>query len=141
MDPGVQRVCGLLLRSRLLAAEEAKAVYLRWRAETKHTARNAKRFTKWLVANGYLTAYQATLLARGHTEGFFLGEYKILERLGRGRMAGVYQAVHRSGQVVAIKVLPPSKAKDPALLARFQREARLAMQLQHPNVVRALEVG
>ncbi|MCI0460070.1 MAG: protein kinase [Gemmataceae bacterium] len=141
MDPGVQHVVGLLLRSRLLTADEAKALYQRWRAETKHGRRDGKRFTKWLVANGSVTEYQAALLARGHTEGFFLGAYKILERLGRGRMAGVYKAVHHGGQVVAVKVLPPSKAKDPALLARFQREARLAVRLHHPHVVRALEVG
>ena len=38
----------------------------------------------------------------------------MLDRLGQGRMAGVYKAVHRLGQIVAIKVLPPSKAKDAA---------------------------
>jgi serine/threonine protein kinase len=43
--------------------------------------------------------------------------------------------------VVAIKVLPPSKAKDPASLARFQREARLAMRLNHPNVVHTFQTG
>src|SRR5262249_20791579 len=72
---------------------------------------------------------------------FFLGEYKILDRIGRGRMAGVYKAVHQLGQVVAIKVLPPSKAKDPRTLGRFTREARLALKLKHPNVVRAFQVG
>ena len=66
-----------------------------------------------MVANRYLTEYQATLLARGHADGFFLSEYKILDRLGKGRMAGVYKAQHQLGQVVAIKVLPPSKAQDP----------------------------
>src|SRR5262249_15091776 len=55
--------------------------------------------------------------------------------------AGVYKAIHQLGQVVAIKVLPPSKAKDPHMLARFLRESRLAMRLKHPNVVRAFQVG
>src|SRR5262249_38290377 len=64
------------------------------------------------------------------------------DRIGRGRMAGVYKAVHAgSGQVVAVKVLPPSKAKHPPLLARFQRESRLALRLKHPNVVRTFQVG
>jgi serine/threonine protein kinase len=52
-----------------------------------------------------------------------------------------YKAQHRLGQVVAIKVLPPSKARDASLLARFQREARLALKLKHPNVVRAFQMG
>ena len=56
-------------------------------------------------------------------------------------MAGIYQAVHRLGQPVAIKVLPPSKARDPQLLARFQREARLAVRLKHPNVVRTFHIA
>jgi serine/threonine protein kinase len=43
--------------------------------------------------------------------------------------------------VVAIKVLPPSKSKDPHLLARFQRESALAVRLKHPNVVRAFQTG
>lgn len=141
MESAVQHVVGLLLRSRLLTTEEAKRLYQRWLAEAKPAVRDGERFTQWLVANQYLTEYQATLLARGHTEGFFLGEYKILERLGRGQMAGVYKAVDRQGQRVAIKVLPPSKARAPQLLARFQREAQLALRLQHPHVVRALQSG
>jgi serine/threonine protein kinase len=94
-----------------------------------------------MVANRYLTEYQSTLLARGHADSFFLNEYKILDRLGKGRMAGVYKAQHRLGQVVAIKVLPPSKAKEPTLLGRFQREAKLALLLRHPNIVRTFQTG
>jgi pimeloyl-ACP methyl ester carboxylesterase len=59
-------------------------------------------FTRWLVAKHYLTEYQAALVAKGYTEGFFIQNYKILERLGKGRMAGVYKAVHQLGQVVAM---------------------------------------
>src|SRR5262249_33292544 len=66
---------------------------------------------------------------------------RILDRLGKGRMAGVYKARHELGQVVAIKVLPPSKARDPQFLARFQREARLASRLNHPNIVRVFQGG
>jgi serine/threonine-protein kinase len=62
-------------------------------------------------------------------------------RIGRGRLVGVYQAVHPQGQVVAIKVLPPAKAADPQVMARFQRESRLAMRLQHPNVIRTFQAG
>src|SRR5437773_1852188 len=136
-----QNVYGLLLRSKLLPAEEARALYERWQKEAKEAASDAGQFTKWLVGSRHLTEYQASLLARGHADGFFLNHYKILDRLGRGRMAGVYRAVHPLGQIVAIKVLPPSKAKEPLLLARFQREARLAVRLKHPNVVRAFQVG
>src|SRR5919198_4677227 len=141
MELTVQNVYGLLLRSRLLSREDAKAMFARWQAEAGSAASNLARFAAWMVSNRYLTAYQAGLLARGHADSFFLNEYKILDRLGKGRMAGVYRAQHRLGQVVAIKVLPPSKAKDPMLLARFQREAKLARKLRHPNIVRTFQVG
>jgi serine/threonine protein kinase len=141
MELTVQNVYGLLLRSRLLPLEEARAMFARWNQEAKDAAGNIGQFGKWMVANKYLTEYQATLLARGHADGFFLGQYKILDRLGKGRMAGVYKAQHETGPVVAIKVLPPSKAKDVALFGRFQREARLAVKLKHPNVVRTFQTG
>ena len=102
---------------------------------------NLSRFAAWLVAHKFVTEYQASLLVRGHADGFFLNEYKILDRLGKGRMAGVYKAQHRLGQIFAIKVLPPSRAAEPNLLGRFQREAKLAMRLKHPNIVRTFQVG
>lgn len=135
----MQNMCGLLLRSRLLSADEVKTLQRRWQAEAK--GGNAPAFLRWLVAHQQLTEYQANLLAKGHADSFFLGHYKILERIGRGRMAGVYKAVHPLGQIVALKVLPPSRSKNPQLLARFQREARLSLRLRHPNVVRSFQIG
>src|SRR5262245_9235230 len=141
MELTVQNVYGLLLRSKLLPAEEVKALYAVWQAEAKEGAGDPVKFAAWLVSRKHLTEYQAALLARGHADGFRVNEYTILERLGKGRMAGVYKARHRLGQVVALKVLPPSKAKDATLLARFLREADLALRLRHPNIVRGFQVG
>jgi eukaryotic-like serine/threonine-protein kinase len=141
MELTVQNVYGLLIRSKLLTIDEARAMFSRWQTEAGDNAKNLVRFASWMVANKYLTEYQATLLARGHADGFFLDEYKILDRIGKGRMAGVYQARHPLGQRVAVKVLPPSKARDTVLLARFQREAKLALKLRHANIVRGFQVG
>jgi serine/threonine protein kinase len=141
MDLTVPNLYGLLLRSRLLPLDDAKAMFARWQEEAKEGAGDLAGFSAWLVSNKYLTEYQASLLAKGHADDFFLNEYVILERLGKGRMAGVYKARHKLGQVVAIKVLPPSKAQEANLLARFHREARLALRLQHPNIVRAFQTG
>lgn len=141
MELTVQNVYGLLLRSRLMEIDAARSMFDRWNKEAGDQAANLVRFARWMVENKYLTEYQATLLARGYADGFFLNQYRILDRLGKGRMAGVYRAQHESGAVVAIKVLPPSKARDRALLSRFHREAKLAVRLKHPNVVRTFEVG
>jgi serine/threonine protein kinase len=141
MDFSVENLCGLLIRSKLLTPDEIKGIYQGWLDAAKDNAASAPQFLRWLISNEHLTEYQASLIGKGHADDFFLNQYKVLDRLGRGRMAGVYKAVHRLGQVVAIKVLPPSKAKDPQILGRFQREARLAAKLKHPNVVRSFQVG
>src|SRR4051812_14035463 len=121
MELSVQNVFGLLLRSKLLGPDEARAMFERWQTEARGNAGNVAEFARWMVANRYVTEYQATLRPRGPPDFFSLNQYRVLDRLGRGRMAGVYKALHRLGQTVAIKILPPSKAKDPHLLARFQR--------------------
>ena len=133
-------LAALIVRSRLMGADELKGA-LRHLKPTGSDAADLEVVRRTLVGGKHLTEYQAALLMRGHADGFFLGPYSILDLIGKGRMAGVYKAVHLSGQVVAIKVLPPSKAKDPDVLARFQREARLLTRLNHPNVVRAFQVG
>lgn len=141
MELTVENMCGLLIRSRLLTPDGVKGMYARWQAESKNATGDVAQFGKWLAANGYLTSYQSALLARGQADCFFLNEYKILDRIGQGRMAGVYKAQHHLGQIVAIKVLPPSRAKDAQMFARFQREAKLALCLRHPNIVRGFQVG
>jgi eukaryotic-like serine/threonine-protein kinase len=66
--------------------------------------------------------------------------YRILGVLGSGGMGTVFKAVHRLlERPVVIKVLRPELIRDPELLERFRREARLAAKLAHPNVVTVYE--
>ena len=68
--------------------------------------------------------------------GTRLGSYKILSAIGAGGMGEVYRAEHvKLGRDVAIKVLPSDLASDPERLKRFEREARSASALNHPNIV------
>ncbi len=137
----VENFCGLIMRSKLLSPEAVQQLCQRWR-QSAPDPKDTKAFAHWLVQQNQLTEYQAALLLHGYADNFFLGPYKILERIAQGRMAGVYRAVHvDSGQVVALKVLPPSSAKDPTLLGRFLRESELARQLVHPNIVRTFDAG
>jgi serine/threonine-protein kinase len=70
------------------------------------------------------------------------GVYRILELIGGGGFADVYLARDlRSNAVVALKVLHPHMARDPAMLERFDREARLAQRLSEPHIVRILDSG
>src|SRR5205085_7942143 len=101
----------LIVRSRLLSADAIQGT-LKIIKPTGKEAQDVDALRRALVVHKQLTEYQAALLVRGHSEGFFLGPYRILELIAKGRMAGVYRAAHESGQIVAIKVLPASKAKD-----------------------------
>ena len=74
--------------------------------------------------------------------GAVVGEhYELLDELDRGGMGRVYKARdRRSGDEVAIKLLDvPELAASPAMEARFRRKARIALEVQHPNVVRTLD--
>jgi serine/threonine protein kinase len=69
-------------------------------------------------------------------------QYLIEDEIGRGGMAVVYRARDlRLERLVAIKVLPPELALDPALGARFTREAQTAAQLAHAHIVPIYDVG
>ena len=69
-------------------------------------------------------------------------QYQIEDEIGRGGMAVVYRARDlRLERLVAIKVLPPELALDPALGARFTREAQTAAQLAHAHIVPIFDVG
>jgi serine/threonine protein kinase len=74
--------------------------------------------------------------------GTFLNRYELLEPLRSGRLSEVYRARDASiGRLVAIKVLPTSLAAEPGWLKRFEQEARLVGQLDHPNILNIHDVG
>lgn len=71
-----------------------------------------------------------------------LGKYVIERKLGQGGMGTVYLAKHSDlKKLVALKVLPQDKAKNPILVRRFKAEAQAAAQLEHPNIVAVYDTG
>jgi serine/threonine protein kinase len=93
-----------------------------------------------LVRQGILTSFHTANLLQGRWRGFYVDKYRLLEVIGAGGMGQVYLAEHKvMRRLVALKVLTLKPGADPSLLLRFQREARAAAALDHPNIVHAFD--
>jgi eukaryotic-like serine/threonine-protein kinase len=96
----------------------------------------AKAVARHLISVGKLTKFQAERLLIGKTDGFQLGQYRVLEEVGRGGMGRVYKAVHQiMGRHVALKVLAPELTKTERARELFLKEIRGVARLNHANIV------
>ncbi|HEY6222007.1 MAG TPA: serine/threonine-protein kinase, partial [Candidatus Eisenbacteria bacterium] len=74
--------------------------------------------------------------------GSRLGPYEVVSPIGAGGMGEVYRAVDtRLGRSVAVKILPENLSSQPERLRRFEKEARAASSLNHPNIVTIYDIG
>jgi len=98
--------------------------------------------TAELIRRGLITGYQIGALSAGRGHDLVYGQFIVLEKIAEGETGEVFRALDRTtNQVVALKTLTDVSATSPETVARFQREAQVILQLDHPNIVRALEVG
>jgi response regulator RpfG family c-di-GMP phosphodiesterase/serine/threonine protein kinase len=130
-----------LLAGSLILAEDWDSLPEPARAEIQGCADRAALLVL-LVEHGLLTEYQAGRVSAGKTFGLVLGNYRVLDRLGVGGMGVVFRAEHVCmRRQVAVKVLSLSRDQPSKLLTRFYAEVRAIAQLQHPNIVAAIDAG
>ncbi|MCM2369960.1 serine/threonine-protein kinase [Aporhodopirellula aestuarii] len=94
------------------------------------------------IAAGFVPQGQVDNAEASETSEKILGDFRLLEEIGRGGMGVVYRAQQISlGRIVAIKLLPFASVLDARQIARFNNEAQAAAQLHHPNIVPVYTVG
>lgn len=95
-----------------------------------------------LLKQQLLTRYQVDCLAEGNGERLRLGQYIILDEIGRGGMGVVLKARQTSlDRIVAVKVLTDDRSLSRKDVSRFQREFLAHGRLSHPNIVAAHDAG
>ncbi len=130
-----------LIRKSGMVDEGRLTNYLQRREFARGLPTDPREFAEDMVRDGVLTNFQSEQFLLGKWRGFTIGKYKLLERVGVGGMGQVFLCEHMfMKKRVAVKVLPPAKADQPAALGRFYREARAAGSLQHPNIVRTHDI-
>jgi serine/threonine protein kinase len=102
-----------------------------------------QRVAEHLIKSGKLSRFQARKLLKGVALGLVLGPFQVLAPIGRGATGTVYLARDtRSQQLLALKVLPPKRAREQErILARFRREMEMFQRVAHPHIPMLYDVG
>ncbi len=102
--------------------------------------KDGEELARELIRKKKLTKFQAEQVYQGKGKSLVLGNYTILDKIGAGGMGQVFKAEHRRmKRIVAVKVLPTNMMKNPAVVARFEREVTAAAKLNHSNIVTAFD--
>jgi serine/threonine protein kinase len=154
-----QELVRAVLRSRLLTDQEVAEYLDTFPPEKRPPDGNA--LAEAMVKDERLNRWQANAILQGKEKRLVLGEFALVERIGKGGMGDVFKAVHRpSGTFAAVKVLPEEVVQQPAAkplapsestqmhstqpsvaLGRFQQEVMAASRLCHRNIVATYDAG
>lgn len=103
---------------------------------------NGKAVARSLVNRNILTRFQAERILAGLTAGFILGQYRVLDMIGKGGMGRVYKAEHRTmRRIVALKLLSSKLTRTERIRDLFMREVRASGRLVHQHIVTAFDAG
>ena len=128
-----------LKKSQLLSNEQFEAVCAD--IEPSRKTIKTRPLTRRLIKEGLLTPWQVKMLSAGQAK-FFLGNYKLLQRLGRGGGGTVFKAEHTIfGRIVALKLMFRRVLADANAVTRFHQEIQSAAALDNQHVVRAFDAA
>ncbi|MFQ6049095.1 MAG: serine/threonine-protein kinase, partial [Phycisphaerae bacterium] len=135
----------LLVEQKLATPDEVRAALARQKELARHGTRRS--LADVMVEQGYVTRSQIKRLGSQLDDSLTrpaqqIPGFQILTKLGAGAMATVFKAKQISlDRTVAIKVLPRRLSENKEFVQRFYREGRAAAQLNHNNIVQAIDVG
>lgn len=146
MTPERQKKLDALFHDALALQVEARAAFLAKACGADIQLRaDAERLLAAHERESSFLAETAVLIRDDHTEspvGRSIGRYKVISQLGRGGMGEVYLAEDsRLDRKIALKVLPAAFTVNPDRVRRFEREAKAASALNHPNIITIHEIG
>ncbi len=103
---------------------------------------SAQAVARLLTRKGYMTDWQVSKLLKDDPDGLFLGGYRVLYKISAGTFGRVYRGDDpQTGAQVAIKVLRRRWLEDPKKVELFEREGKVGLSIQHPNIVQVLAVN
>ncbi|MEX2174663.1 MAG: hypothetical protein WD872_09900, partial [Pirellulaceae bacterium] len=131
----------LLQESRLLAPDQCSQLVADFQqAHAKSDPASAAQLAEWLVARHVLSKYQTNILLAGRSGPFQYGDYKVYDRIEKGRLSGQFRAVHApSGHPVLLQFLNGPLVADPPGWAACVAQVRVASAIVSPHVQRAYE--
>ena len=131
----------LLQESKLLAAEQCQQLAADF-AQVKGASEqsNSRTLAEWLVARNVLSRYQTLILCAGRPGPFHYDDYKIYDRVEKGRLAGYFRAVHGpTGHPVLLRFLTGEAVHNPVTWAESVHRTQLASAAQSPQLQRYFE--
>jgi response regulator RpfG family c-di-GMP phosphodiesterase len=141
LPPAAAAFLGQLSALGLIDTEQ-RQLFIEERLDRVREYTSEERLGHALIQAGLLTPYQFRRISTGMTHGLVLGNYVVLDEIGKGGMGVVYKAEHRlMRRKVAIKVLPLVDDCPASVKQRFFGEMRVLAELSHPNVVLAFDAG
>lgn len=122
----------------LISVEEVRAFLDEYPRDLRPTC--SEDLARELVLHERLTKFQAAAIYQGKGANLLMGNYLLVEPIGQGGMGKVYKAKQKKmDRIVALKLLSGAAMRSPEAVKRFQREARAAGKLAHPNIVTAYD--